>query len=412
MKGKLIMQKTRKKLILFISLIFIFFTSGVYFILSFTIPENTVIYSGEKDSCFIPEATSWLLSSGKTPSSPVMQNSAKKLTSSEKEHGYTTTVYLCNFIPVKTVRVSVIDETAVTPGGQAVGINLRTKGILVANLSDIKLSTGEEVCPAKDAGLRPGDIIEKINGEKMTSKEDVVKAVENSSGILNVEGTHHSDSRLWKIKPAYDKNGSIKIGAWVRDTVAGVGTLTYCTDEGFGALGHPISDIDTGNYVESDGGSIFEARVVGIDKSEKGEPGSIRAVFSGSKIGEIRKNSDCGVFGISSVNSKNKIPVASKKEITPGDAEIICDIGNGVERFDVAIRKIINGTDASKSILIQVTDEELLEKTGGIVQGMSGSPLVQNGKLIGAVTHVFVNDPTRGYGIFIENMLAEAEKIK
>ncbi len=406
------MQKTQKKLILFILMIFIVFASGLSFILAFTIPGKTVIYSGENNAEFIPEGTAWLLSSKEAPSSPVMQNKADKISSSDKPDSFNSTVYLCNIIPVKTVRVSVIDETAVILGGGAVGINLRTKGILVANLADVKLANGEEICPAKEAGIHPGDIIEKVNGTKMTSKEDVAKAIEGSTGVLNVEGKHRSEKRSWQISPASDQNGNIKIGAWVRDTVAGVGTLTYFTDKGFGALGHPISDIDTGEYVECDGGSIFEARVVGIDKGERGEPGSIRAVFSSSKIGEITKNSDCGVFGNTGNTSQNKIPIGRKKEVTPGDAEIVCDIGNGAESFDVAIRKVINGTDASKSILIQVTDEELLEKTGGIVQGMSGSPIVQNGKLVGAVTHVFVNDPTRGYGIFIENMLAEAEKIK
>ena len=364
------MQKIHKKLILFIIFIFIFFTSGVSFILAFTIPDKTVIYSDEKNAEFIPEGTAWLLSSKEIASSPVMQNAADRVASSGKTHNYKSTVYLCNIIPVKTVRVSVINETAVNLGGQAVGINLRTKGILVANLSEIKLTNGEEVCPAKDAGLHPGDIIEKINGTKMTSKEDVIKAIESASGILNVEGRHRSDNKTWTIKPASDKNGNIKIGAWVRDTVAGVGTLTYSTENGFGALGHPISDIDTGEYVEADGGSIFEAKVVGIDKGRKGEPGSIRAVFSGSKIGEITKNSNSGVFGISSTDSENKIPVARKKDIEPGNAEIVCDIGNGAETFDVQIRKIINGTDASKSLLIQVTDDGLIEKTGGIVQGM------------------------------------------
>jgi len=195
--------------------------------------------------------------------------------------------------------------------------------------------------------------------------------------------------------------------------VSGIGTLTFASEKGFGALGHPISDIDTGNFVKSSNGSIYSASVVGVDKGQKGVPGSLSGIFTSQKIGTIAKNSSCGVFGrCDGTLGGDMVAVAKKEEIKCTDATILCDVGDGVKSFDAEIVRLILSGEATKGMVIHITDDRLIEKTGGIVQGMSGSPIVQNGKLIGAVTHVFVNDPTRGYGIFIENMLSEAEKSK
>ena len=201
-------------------------------------------------------------------------------------------------------------------------------------------------------------------------------------------------------------------GGWVIDTVAGIGTVTFYSDSGFGALGHSISDIDTGESVDSVGGSIFDASVVGVDKSEKGVPGSLKGVFSGKKTGEVSKNSSFGIYGKCPLPDYEKMSIQLRCDTRPGDAKIICDIGDGREEFDAKITRILPSGETTKGMIIEITDRKLLDKCGGIVQGMSGSPILQNGKLVGAVTHVFVNEPGRGYGIFIENMLAEAEKIK
>lgn len=390
-------------------LIFVLFTCAGGLILSFSIPDSAVISKSEIGGKWIPKPASWLLSAKEVPTEQVWHSSAQKIDSGTQKMN--ATIYLCGIIPVKNVEISVADNMTVMVGGQAIGINLKTKGILVAGTS--KIDTGSENrSPAEEAGIRPGDIITRINGEAVTTTAQVSKLIKESNGALSLSGSRGNRDISWQITPCADISGNKKLGMWIRDSVAGIGTLTFYTQSSFGALGHPISDIDTGEYVQAGGGNIYCASVIGVDKGKKGVPGSLKGIFSGAKIGEITGNCDCGVFGISDIQSGTAMSVAYKNEIKCTDAQIRCDIGNGPENFAAKIIRLLPASEGSKGMVIEITDKRLIDATGGIVQGMSGSPIIQNDKIAGAVTHVFVNDPTRGYGIFIENMLAESERIK
>jgi len=379
-------------------------------ILPFAIPDNALVSPTESKSSWLPEGCRWLCRVEEEPSGEVWQNNADAI-DTQKHESYSATVYLCGVIPLKTVEVAVADTLSVVPGGQAIGISLRPDGILVAAIADVDTPDGQK-SPAKAAGIEAGDIIHTINGTRVSKVSEVTEFVQKSKDALSLKGERNKKEMEWTVAPVYDKNGKAKIGLWIRDTVSGIGTLSFFTDSLFGALGHPISDIDTGQFVEAAGGNIYSASIVNVDKGQKGVPGSLCGIFTSKKMGEITQNTDCGVFGTAAGLSGKKVPIGRKKEIKCTKAELWCDIGNGVEHFDVEIVRVMPSADSSKGMVIHITDDSLIERTGGIVQGMSGSPLIQNGKLIGAVTHVFVNDPTRGYGIFIENMLAEAEKIK
>lgn len=390
------------------TLFFILFTLLSPSILSLSIPKNILIQQNETDGNWLPDGAKWILSAKEIPSENVWQNSGKK-TGNNNPSKIDATVYLCGFIPFKKVNLSVTDEIKLIPGGNLVGINLKTKGVLVAGTEDIETQNGT-YSPAKKAGMMPGDIIISVNNTPVYSTDDVSNLISESDGEILVRGERNGEEMLWKLKSP-SENKEKKVGLWVRDTIAGIGTVTFYSDDTFGALGHSISDIDTGESVDSVGGSIFDADVIGVDKSEKGAPGALKGVFSGKKTGEISKNSPFGIYGTCNVPEYEKVSIQSRSDTRPGDAKILCDIGDGREEFDAKIIRILPQGETTKGMVIEITDETLLKKCGGIVQGMSGSPILQNGKIVGAITHVFVNDPTRGYGIFIENMLAEAEKI-
>ena len=397
--------------LIFSSSILLFVTIGV-FILSMLIPETVLMSDTGDGESFIPEGSSWLCRVREEPTGEVWQNSADKI--DEISHdSYNATVYLAGVFPFKTVEVKRgMDASLVRLGGQSVGISLSIDGILVVGLSDVTTSGGS-ASPAKDAGIKKGDIIKRIDGKIVTDITDVSDIVRKAGKELVIEGKRGDSEHTWKVTPVKDTSSQQKLGLWIRDSVSGIGTLTYVTDHSFGALGHPISDIDTGSFVESSNGRIYSASIVGVDRGQKGVPGSLSGIFTSKKLGEISQNTPCGVFGsCDSFQGGKLVETAPKEEIRCTDATILCDVGGGVEEFEIEIVRVILSGEATKGMVIHITDDRLIEKTGGIVQGMSGSPLIQNGKLIGAVTHVFVNDPTRGYGIFIENMLAEAEKIK
>ncbi|MBQ4528690.1 MAG: SpoIVB peptidase [Clostridia bacterium] len=389
---------------------FILFALFSPIILSSAIPPNATVTKSEASNMWIPEGMRWVVRTRESPAEFVLENTAQKLDKNTKS--YNTTVYFCGVLPIKKVNISVTEDKTVILGGEAVGINLRTDGVLVAELDSIKTVSGKSVSPARDAGIKSGDIIESINGIKVYKKEEISEIVESGDNPLKICGNRNGKNFECEIESVKDETGKNAIGIWIRDTVAGIGTVTFYSDNSFAALGHPICDIDTGKYVSASGGAIYSAAIVGVDKGEKGSPGSLKGIFTTNKTGEITANSQYGVFGTSVSSKPERIPVGKKNEIRCKEAQIVCDIGKGPEKFDIEIQRIMPESDTSKSMVIHITDKTLLEKTGGIVQGMSGSPILQNGKIVGAVTHVFVNDPTRGYGIFIENMLAEAEKIK
>ena len=318
-------------------------------------------------------------------------------------------------IPYKNVTVNVIEEDEVIPGGQSVGIRLYSEGLVVVAVGR---ANTEGLSPAYDAGIVPGDVIVAIDGKKVDTPDEFTKSVSNAKGAIELEIKNEQGLRKVVITPIENESDGVKrIGLWVRDSTAGVGTLTYMEPESktYGALGHPVSDADTGVRFEVKRGSIEECAISDIVKGEKGQPGELKGMFfSSAKIlGDITKNEKEGIFGNLIGEPKGEaVKLGHKSEIKKGKASIRTSLdGKNVGEYEVEILRISeNVKNASKGIVIQVTDEKLLNKTGGIVQGMSGSPIMQNGKLIGAVTHVLVNDPTRGYGIFIENMLSEAKK--
>lgn len=326
-------------------------------------------------------------------------------------------VKLFGLIPVKKVTLNVKPEVKVIPGGNPVGIKLSTEGIIVVGFSDIETSSGAEKSPGVAAGMEIGDIILEANGEKLSDIAKLSSIVGKSNGeAIKVKVKSKGkivDTSITPIKQN-DSDG-YKIGLWVRNSTSGVGTLTFYDENSgkFAALGHPINDVDTGKLIPIKEGSAYNAKIISIEKGEKGNPGELRGVFTEKdKIGKLNKNTFSGIYGnlnTTGIKEKQAIPIGRQSEIKEGPAKILaCVDGTNTEEYSVNIEKLNSQTKPSpKSMVLKVTDERLLEKTGGIVQGMSGSPIIQNGKLVGAVTHVFVNKPDMGYGIYIEWMLSE-----
>ncbi|MBQ4558743.1 MAG: SpoIVB peptidase [Tyzzerella sp.] len=305
----------------------------------------------------------------------------------------------------------------VIPGGMAIGIYMETDGVLVLSTDCIECIDGNEYEPAKNL-VKAGDYIIGMNGEKIENKRQLVQAVnklENSEVILEIR----RDEECIKIKmqSVEVKNDQYKLGIWVKDSVQGLGTLTYLTMDGkFGALGHGIHDSETNELIEIEKGSVYNTNIIGIQKGQKGEPGGLEGVIiyrSSNKLGVISENTEDGIYG--SINKIETlcgdiepVEICKKEDIRLGKATILCCVNGMVEEYDIKIKNIDSyAKDANKGIIIEVTDKKLLELTGGIVQGMSGSPILQDGKIVGAITHVLVNDPTRGYGIFIEDMIKQ-----
>lgn len=315
------------------------------------------------------------------------------------------------------------EAKTVIPCGNCIGVTLCTDGVLVVNTAEVAAKDGSHTSPAEAAGIKPGDLIQSFDGKKISSVEDLDSAILKSGGqssSITIKRKNKTIDTLLKPKMS-QQDGVFRIGAWVKDSTSGIGTMTFYNPEtkSFAALGHGICDPETGEILAIDKGNILSSTIVSVDKGKKGVPGELNGVFTenGAAIGKITANCDFGIFGTLDtefVLSNQPIPVANRQEVKAGDAYILSNVeGSKVEKFNIEISRLLpKSVSSQKSMIIKITDERLLSKTGGIVQGMSGSPIIQDGKLIGAVTHVFVNDPTRGYGLFIENMLAEAETIK
>ena len=327
---------------------------------------------------------------------------------------------LFGVLPIKNVGVTVVDDKRLAPGGNVFGVKFFTKGVMIVKQTDIETSHGN-VNPSQTAGLKTGDIIVSIDGKEVNTVEEVSHVVEHSYGReLEVWFERNGTGNKCLLKPVLSlTDKKYKTGLWVRDSTAGIGTVTFYnpTDGCFAGLGHGICDVDTGKLMPLLRGSVVDVEITDVIKGKKGVPGEIKGNFDNKKRGVLTGNTDYGVYGImddlAQQDDVKLYDIALKNEITKGKAKILSQLDvDGVKEYSVEIEKITGDEEEYKNFVIRVTDEALLEKTGGIVQGMSGSPIIQNGRIVGAVTHVFVNDPTRGYGIFIENMLAEAEKIK
>lgn len=328
----------------------------------------------------------------------------------------TATVKLWGVLPIKTVTLQPVSEKRMQLGGNLFGIKLYTDGVLVVELDRVTTASGR-ASPGKDAGLKVGDSILSANGVPISTNEQLREVIATGNGETIALAVRRGESVLQlDLQPVQSSGGVWRGGIWVRDSTAGIGTLT-CFDEQTGAfvgLGHGIYDVDAGTLLTISKGEICKAALTGITKGKNGTPGQLEGVFTeGAPQGELLYNTECGIGGTLDVKELMKeqecvsLPMGLKQEVTTGRAYLCSRLGGSdAELYEVEIEKVdLTPGKQSKNLVIRVTDERLLEQTGGIVQGMSGSPIIQNGKLIGAVTHVFVNDAAKGYGIFIENML-------
>lgn len=324
---------------------------------------------------------------------------------------------LMGILPLKKVEVEVSPEKKLIPGGSAIGVALRTEGVLVVGTSDLSDASS----PASLCGIRPGDVLRKVNGVTITSSDQLSGLIaEAGEQPLPVEYMRDGVVMTTTMTPKLDSStGTFRIGAWVRDSTAGVGTLSFYDPEtgNYAALGHAITDGDTGKVLTVGEGEILKANVVAVQKGVKGTPGELKGSFLREAVvlGDIQTNDVLGIYGAMDEAPVNPLypdglPIGLRSGVHTGAATILSTIdGTGIQAFDVEITKVNQqSAPAQKSMVLRVTDERLLEATGGIVQGMSGSPIIQDGRIIGAVTHVFVSDPTQGYGLYIDWMLQKA----
>ena len=337
---------------------------------------------------------------------------------SEETDSISVDLKMFGIIPFTKANVRVVDEMQVAVLGEPFGMKLYTKGVLVVDIADVPTETGNRN-PAEESGLKIGDYIVTANGKKISANEDLVEVVEESKDSkIKLQILRENKQQTLYITPVISTDtDSYKIGVWVRDSSAGIGTLTFyspATDIICG-LGHGVSDEDTGKLLKIESGEIVKAKIFDVEKGKKGTPGQLKGRLTAESLGDIVLNCSGGVYSVinGEIPFNNLIEVALKTEVTDGDAQILCAVENSAPKlYDCKISLKKGKINAeTQNMVVTVTDPELLEKTGGIVQGMSGSPIMQNGRLIGAVTHVLIDDPTKGYGIFAENMLETAKSI-
>lgn len=321
---------------------------------------------------------------------------------------------LFGVLPIKQINLEAIEEKEVYPSGMTVGIEIETDGVLVLGTGIVTGKDGLNYEPALNI-LKSGDYIKTINGVEVTDKEELVKELQKTSdGVIKLQIARENNILELSIKAVKSKEDEYKIGVWVRDDTQGIGTLTYVDEENqFGALGHGITDVDTGELMEMRTGNLYEASVLKVVKGVKGVPGELIGYItetSAGCLGKITKNEELGIVGYITndnlLKTREKMKIGLKQEVQLGEATILCQIDDTVKEYTIEIEKINqNNKNTNKGMVLRIKDEELLNLTNGIIQGMSGSPILQNNKIIGAVTHVFVQDSTKGYGSFIENMI-------
>ena len=412
--------KTKRKKWLFTVIILCFVGVIVYVVLN--IPFSKIIVfdnlsyvtqaeleSLEKDNYFGP-----FISANIKENDVINTSSQKEKSEYEPEIEFK----LFNLIPIKSKKVKIIKEDKVLAGGTAIGLVLKTDGVLIVGSSLVSTPEGE-VDVLEDDNLKIGDIIKQIENETVENVSSISKIIneeKNKGKELEVKLIRKNKEITTRVKPCYDvKSEDYKLGVWVRDDASGIGTLTYIgKDNRFGALGHPICDSDTKSKISLKEGKIYNCSILGVNKGKSGAPGEIKGLFMQGKgeQGVIEKNNDYGVFGnvVSDSNliaNSQEYEVGGRLSVKPGRAQIRCCIDGGkVETFDIEIIKTnFQNYSNDKSMVIRVTDDDLIKRTGGIVQGMSGSPIIQDNKIVGAVTHVFVSDPCKGFGVYIDWML-------
>ncbi len=357
-----------------------------------------------------------LVDSQITSKQHTFENGVKSV-SSDTGKDYHSQLYWRGIFPIKEVSVSVVESTVVTIGGTPFGIKLYTDGVLIVSLSDVITEEGK-CCPSKECGLKTGDRILSVNGKEVFTNKEVAALVENSGGKpIKMEISRNGITSTVILQPSFSKDEQkYKAGLWVRDSSAGIGTLTFYDPKSgvLGGLGHPICDVDTGEIIAISGGEIVPARIYSVAKSTPGSPGELRGGFERGRLAKLNSNNVAGVYGQADMTIiGDTYPVALKQEIKEGEAKVYTTVeGTKAKWYTIRIRSVnYKDNSITRNMVIEITDPQLLEITGGIVQGMSGSPIVQNGKLVGAVTHVLVDDPTKGYAIFAENMFETAQSV-
>lgn len=379
------------------------------------LPSNYIVMEGEQLNIFTLLGISIKQSNNGTTLQTVSNTNKTKINEVGK---FDLKLNLFDLFSVKNVNINVIPKTTVIPMGNAIGMKLYTDGVLVVGMSEIE---GKK--PYENSGIKEGDRIVEINQNQIDTTEELMQVVNQCNGQeLSIKYVRDEETITTSIQPVKNSENQYKLGLWVRDAAAGVGTLTFYepSSQMFGTLGHGILDVDTSELIKISNGELVTTNILSITKGVKGKPGEIRGTIeSGYTIGSISKNTSFGIFGTgnasayfnSSVNKE--MEVALRDEIETGKAQIICELENGkLEQYDIEIQKIfVNNNKDNKSMLIKITDEKLIEKTGGIIQGMSGAPIIQNNKFVGAVTHVLVNNPEMGYGVFADIMIKEMKQV-
>lgn len=375
------------------------------------IPDEMYVTMGQTVSYDFSVPVSVVL---KDDSTEVFENLSEP--AAGRDHlSYTVTCKLFGIFPVKDVEVMMVEGDAVFASGMPIGIYAKTDGVLIIGTGAVTDRAGNQKKPAENL-VKSGDYIVSVNGEEVTEKEQLIEKIEKYGDQKEILGLWRNGEYIEvSVSPVKTNEGSYMLGIWVRDDLAGVGTLTYYNSEGeFGALGHAVSDGDTGTMMNMSDGWIYVTNIIGIKRGENGSPGELSGLIDYSRdccLGTITKNSPLGIHGrldgnLNKLDTGTYYDVTYKQDIKLGKAYIISNVSGESREYEIHIESLdYSGTEENKGILFQVTDQELLELTGGIVQGMSGSPIIQGGKIIGAVTHVFVSDASMGYGIFIEKML-------
>lgn len=408
-----------KRLIKMTIPIFILLILFIYILTIDAIPEHITLFEGEN----IDFKMLYGMQISKKNNEPTIEAVSSQGNSVTAEVGIAKLeLSLLNSIPLKEVNVDILPRTKVIPVGSVAGVKLYTSGVLVVGMSEIEGQDKKMYKPYENTEITEGDTIVAINEIQIATTDDLINEVNKSKGEeIKLQYIHKQETLECNITPVKTYNSEYKLGLWVRDSAAGVGTVTFYEPSTgkFAALGHGLVDIDTEQLIQISSGEFVTTNILSIDKGEKGKPGKIQGTLDKQKtIGTITRNTGFGIYGkvedLSSLqlDKSQEMEVASRSEITLGKAEIICSLENGKkEKYEIQIEKIFpeNNYD-NKSMKIKITDNRLVEKTGGIIQGMSGSPIIQNGKLIGAVTHVLVNEPLEGYGVFGDIMIEQLYK--
>ena len=376
------------------------------FYYSYTIPNIYKVFVGQKP-CFNVSGVTFSKINRNIP----MPKKSGKFVDNELYK-----VKLFNVIPIKDVLVKIYNKTYVFPCGTPFGVKFLTDGVMVINTQTVSTTSGEKN-PSKEAGVKKGDILEYINGEKISNNKDLKNAILKSGGNeLKLIYNRNFKQYETGLRPAFSsKDRKWQTGLLVRDSSAGIGTFTFCTYDGvFGGLGHAVYDVDTGKKLPLGSGEIVKASIESIKHGICGSPGELCGAFDRDEsIGNININTDCGLYGkLNKPICPNKpVEVGFKQEVKPGNAYIYCTVEKDKPQQYSVVVESIDMVSKFKNIVIKIIDKKLLNLTGGIVQGMSGSPIMQSGKIIGAITHVFLNDPTRGYGVFAETMLEASDSV-